>query len=111
MVVGEIRAKHAAEMPVVEDDHVVQTLAAIACEPSLKMRVSDAQVEGRSACRRDEFQTLPFSCLFRATRSSKRQQTAAQSEGRKSPDSTSDVARSGNVQHTAQSAANASFSA
>ena len=28
MVVGEIRAKHAAEMPVVEDDHVVQTLAA-----------------------------------------------------------------------------------
>ena len=27
MVVGKIRAKHAAEMPVVEDDDVVETLA------------------------------------------------------------------------------------
>jgi hypothetical protein len=28
MVVGEIRAKQAAEMPIVEDDHVVQKFAA-----------------------------------------------------------------------------------
>jgi hypothetical protein len=44
---------------------------------------------------------LPFSCPFRATRSSKRQQRAAQSEGRKSPDSTRDEARFGNLRQTA----------
>jgi hypothetical protein len=45
--------------------------------------------------------TLPFSCPFRATRSSKPQQAAAQSEGPKSQDSTRDGVRSGSVRHTA----------
>ena len=39
MVVGEIRAKHAAEMPVVEDDHVVQTLAANGADHALHVGI------------------------------------------------------------------------
>ena len=45
--------------------------------------------------------TLPFSCPLEATKSGKAQQGPAQSEGRKSADSTRAEARSGNVQHTA----------
>src|SRR5882762_7076221 len=44
---------------------------------------------------------LPFSCPFVTTKSGKRQQVMAQSEGGKSPDFTSDGAQSGNAQHTA----------
>jgi hypothetical protein len=43
---------------------------------------------------------LPFSCPFGAPKTGKLQQTPAQSEGQKSPDSRSDGAGSGNVQHT-----------
>jgi hypothetical protein len=39
MVVGEIRAKHAAEMLVVEDDHVVQTLAANGADHALHVGI------------------------------------------------------------------------
>src|SRR6266436_4822006 len=39
MVVGEIRAKHAAEMPVVEDDHLVQTLAANRADHALHVGI------------------------------------------------------------------------
>jgi hypothetical protein len=39
MVVGEIRAKQAAEMPVVEDDHVVQTLAAHGADHALDVGI------------------------------------------------------------------------
>jgi hypothetical protein len=49
----------------------------------------------------DRRSTLPFSCPFDATKSGKRQQAAAQSEGRKSTDSANDVARSGNIEHIA----------
>ena len=45
--------------------------------------------------------TLPFSCPLDATRPGKRTQRAAQSESLKPPDSPSDDARFGNVQHTA----------
>jgi hypothetical protein len=45
--------------------------------------------------------TLPFSCPFDATKSGKRQQAAAQSEGQKSADSARDEAGSGNAQHAA----------
>jgi hypothetical protein len=44
---------------------------------------------------------LPFSCPSGATRCSKRQQGVAQSESRKSPDSTGDGARLDDVQQTA----------
>jgi hypothetical protein len=49
MVVGEIRAKHAAEMPVVEDDHVVQTLAANGADHAFDVRI----LPGRARCRAD----------------------------------------------------------
>jgi hypothetical protein len=39
MVVGEIRAKHAAEMPLVEDDHMVQTLAANGADHALHVGI------------------------------------------------------------------------
>jgi hypothetical protein len=56
--------------------------------------------------------TLPFSCPFVATKTSKRQQRATKSEGRKSPDSMIDGARCGNVRRTRpQRTANVSFSA
>jgi hypothetical protein len=45
--------------------------------------------------------TLPFSCPFAAPKSGKGQRAAAQSEGRNPPNSISDGARSGSVQHAA----------
>jgi hypothetical protein len=44
---------------------------------------------------------LPFSCPLGATKASKRPRTPEQSEGRKTPNSRCDDARSGSVQHAA----------
>ena len=55
----------------------------------------------RDQCEALPSRTLPFSCPFGAPKSGKWQQAPAQSEGRRSPDSSSDGARSGNLQHTA----------
>jgi len=48
-MVRETRAKDAAQMPVVEDDHVVQTLAANGADHAFDVRI----LPGRARCRAD----------------------------------------------------------
>jgi hypothetical protein len=55
---------------------------------------------GSTADAEQFWRTLPFSCPFGAPKSGKLQQAPAQSEGRRSPDSSSDDAHFSKVQHT-----------
>jgi hypothetical protein len=71
---------------------------------SLHRRVMSHDRRRRTICRISQRRrgircdsTLPFSCPFGAPKSGKWQQAPAQSEGRRSPDSSSDGVRSGNV--------------
>ena len=77
---------------------LVDVLAATA-KPTTDESVSFAKTRSAPSVRSLPSGTLPFSCPFGATKSSKRQQAAAQSEGRKSEGSKSEDARAGSVRH------------